>query len=492
MIIDGGGRSCLGVPLWLGERVGGALYFGHGRPHAFDASDVEIAAAVAHPLVMAVQHQRLADEQRRLALLQERAQRLERQVESLEDALGERYDFDRIAGRAAPLREALALAEKVAPTETTVLITGESGTGKELVARAIHQASSRRGGPFVAVNAAALPETLLESELFGHERGAFTGADRQRPGRFELARGGTLFLDEIGELSPAVQAKLLRVLQEREFQRVGGTATIRADVRLDRRHQPGPLAGRRDRAIPRGPALPAQRVQRAAAAAARARRRRAAAGRPFPAPVRRPDGPERGRAEPRGAGRAPRPSVAGQHPGAAERGRARAHRLGGGPDHRGPPRPEAARASGAAAGVARGPGGRRRPCSRWPSGSGRWSSTPSGPRAGTSRARRRSSVSPALSSTRGSSASASGPDRLLARSPAGARARCRFFSRLAIDRPPITPGPPAPRRISPIEPEQALADQSSDGLRLQHSWATARPCAGEATMRRAPDRAHRF
>ena len=135
-------------------------------------------------------------------------------------------------GRSPLFREALTRAAQVARTETTVLITGESGTGKELVARAIHYASPRADGPFVAVNCAALPDTLLESELFGHERGAFTGADRQKPGRFELAAHGTLFLDEIGDLSAAVQVKLLRVLQEREFQRVGGTATVKADVRL--------------------------------------------------------------------------------------------------------------------------------------------------------------------------------------------------------------------------------------------------------------------
>jgi Nif-specific regulatory protein len=130
------------------------------------------------------------------------------------------------------VQAALDRAQRVSATEATVMITGESGTGKELVARAIHYASLRADGPFQAINCAALPETLLESELFGHERGAFTGADRQKAGRFELAAGGTLFLDEVGELSPAVQAKLLRVVQEREFQRVGGTATLRADVRI--------------------------------------------------------------------------------------------------------------------------------------------------------------------------------------------------------------------------------------------------------------------
>jgi transcriptional regulator with GAF, ATPase, and Fis domain len=232
MMLDGGGRAAVGVPLWFGERVGGALWFGKRQPHWFDQSDVEIATAVAAQVVLALQHQRLAEDQRRLALAEGRARRLEQRLESLRDELGERYGFDRIIGRSPALRAALAGAAKVAATETTVLITGESGTGKELVARAIHHAGPRADGPFVAVNCAALPETLLESELFGHERGAFTGADRQRPGRFELAAGGTLFLDEIGDVSSAVQAKLLRVIQEREFQRVGGTATLRADVRL--------------------------------------------------------------------------------------------------------------------------------------------------------------------------------------------------------------------------------------------------------------------
>lgn len=130
------------------------------------------------------------------------------------------------------LREALDLVNRVAPTRSTVLITGETGTGKEVIAGLIHELSPRSGGPLVKVNCAALPDTLLESELFGHERGAFTGADRQRIGRFEQASGGTLFLDEIGDMSPATQAKLLRVLQEQEFHRLGGTRVLRTDARI--------------------------------------------------------------------------------------------------------------------------------------------------------------------------------------------------------------------------------------------------------------------
>src|SRR5213593_1143240 len=137
-----------------------------------------------------------------------------------------------VIGTSPSWRGVLAQAAKVAPAETTVLITGESGTGKEVVAHLIHRGSRRAEGPFVALNCAALPEALLESELFGYEKGAFTGAVSARAGRLEQAGGGTLFLDEVGEMSPAVQAKLLRVLQEREFQRLGGTRTLKADVRV--------------------------------------------------------------------------------------------------------------------------------------------------------------------------------------------------------------------------------------------------------------------
>jgi len=137
-----------------------------------------------------------------------------------------------IVGQSPALRRVLDLARSVAPSATTVLITGESGTGKELIARAIHRWSPRAEGPFVAVNCAALPDALLESEIFGHERGAFTGAVAQRRGRFELAHGGTLFLDEVGDMSPALQGKLLRVLETQEFERVGGARTVRVDVRV--------------------------------------------------------------------------------------------------------------------------------------------------------------------------------------------------------------------------------------------------------------------
>src|SRR6267378_3034387 len=139
---------------------------------------------------------------------------------------------DGVIGSSRPWRQALIYAAKVAATEATVLLTGESGTGKEVVAHVIHKSSRRAGGPFVALNCAALPEALLESELFGYEKGAFTGAVSARPGRLDQAAGGTLFLDEVGEMSPAVQAKFLRVLQEREFQRLGGTRTLKADVRV--------------------------------------------------------------------------------------------------------------------------------------------------------------------------------------------------------------------------------------------------------------------
>ncbi|MDD2485329.1 MAG: sigma-54 dependent transcriptional regulator [bacterium] len=150
----------------------------------------------------------------------------------LKQELGRRCACDEMIGDSRTMAEITDMIEKVAGSRATVLIRGESGTGKELVARAIHRNSRRSDNPFIAVNCAALSNDLLESELFGHEKGAFTGAMAQKPGRFELADGGTLFLDEVGEISPALQVKLLRILQEREFERVGGTKTIKVDIRL--------------------------------------------------------------------------------------------------------------------------------------------------------------------------------------------------------------------------------------------------------------------
>jgi DNA-binding NtrC family response regulator len=151
---------------------------------------------------------------------------------ALREALGRRYEYKNIVARSDKMQAVLALVERVAPTNATVLIGGESGVGKDLIARAIHEHSQRATGPFIKINSTAIPETLLESELFGYEKGAFSGATSSKPGKFELADKGTLFLDEIGDVPPAIQVKLLRVLQDREFERLGGTRTLKVDVRL--------------------------------------------------------------------------------------------------------------------------------------------------------------------------------------------------------------------------------------------------------------------
>src|SRR6266851_153293 len=151
---------------------------------------------------------------------------------SLREALGKRYAHPNIVAQSPKMQEVLATVERVAPTNSTVLLGGETGVGKDLIARAIHQKSRRASGPFIKINSTAIPENLLESELFGYEKGAFTGAAASKPGKFELADKGTLFLDEIGDVPPAIQVKLLRVLQEREFERLGGTRTVKVDVRL--------------------------------------------------------------------------------------------------------------------------------------------------------------------------------------------------------------------------------------------------------------------
>ena len=227
-----GARSLLKIPLRLDGGYIGALIFLSKTPGQYSEEDVALARWVADHVSLALSHQRLAEEERRAAEARERASLLEERVQALRDELAATRGYHRVLGESKKWKDVLTQAAKVAPTETTVLLTGESGTGKEVVARFLHRGSARARGPFVALNCAALPETLLESELFGHERGAFTGAITARPGRIEQAAGGVLFLDEVGEMSPAVQAKLLRVLQEREFQRLGGTRPIKADVRV--------------------------------------------------------------------------------------------------------------------------------------------------------------------------------------------------------------------------------------------------------------------
>ena len=216
----------------LGSDVFGSLFFLAREPERFSEADLDFARRVADHLALALSHQRLAEAARRDAAARETAARLEAQVATLTRELEARTGHRRVVGHSRQWKDVLAHAARVAQTETTVLLTGESGTGKEVIARFIHHGSRREHGPFVAINCAALPDQLLESELFGHERGAFTGAVAAKPGRIEQANGGVLFLDEVGEMAPTVQAKLLRVLEEREFQRLGSTRLQHADIRV--------------------------------------------------------------------------------------------------------------------------------------------------------------------------------------------------------------------------------------------------------------------
>ncbi len=225
-IVADGFKSICSVPLLLHDRVLGTLNVGSSRADAFSQPDCDLLAEVAQQIAIAVENG-LAF--REIADLKEK---LSTEKLYLEDEIRTEHNFDEIVGQSAVLKQVLKQVEIVAPTDSTVLIQGETGTGKELIARAIHNLSGRHGRTFVKLNCAAIPTGLLESELFGHEKGAFTGAIAQRIGRFELAHGGTLFLDEVGDIPLELQSKLLRVLQEQEFERLGSTRTIRVDVRL--------------------------------------------------------------------------------------------------------------------------------------------------------------------------------------------------------------------------------------------------------------------
>ncbi len=221
-----GGRSACELPLTTARRPLGALVLVSKQPSAYDAADVGFLQLVANQVALAVENALAFQE---IAALRDK---LSQEKAYLEEEVRTEHHFGEIIGESPALRRVLKQAETVAPTDSTVLIRGETGTGKELVARALHDYSPRRERTFVKLNCAAIPTGLLESELFGHEKGAFTGAISQKVGRFELAHRGTLFLDEVGDIPPELQPKLLRVLQEQEFERLGGTRTIRVDVRL--------------------------------------------------------------------------------------------------------------------------------------------------------------------------------------------------------------------------------------------------------------------
>jgi transcriptional regulator with GAF, ATPase, and Fis domain len=224
--------SQLRVAIRSEGRLAGALLFLSRAPSAFTAGEVLVARRLAERIAITLAHDREVEAVKRADEATARAAKLEARVRMLTDELDARTGYRRVVGESKQWRQVLTQATQVSATETTVLLLGESGTGKEVVARFLHRGSSRSHGPFVALNCAALPEQLLEAELFGYERGAYTGATQSKPGQLEQAAGGTLFLDEVGEMSPSAQAKFLRVLQEREFQRLGGTRVLRTDARV--------------------------------------------------------------------------------------------------------------------------------------------------------------------------------------------------------------------------------------------------------------------
>jgi two-component system response regulator AtoC len=224
--------SVLRVPIRLEGKVAAGVAFLSRTRSSYRLNDVQAARRIADRLAVRLEREHVVEARKREEEANARAQQLESRVRQLTDELDARTGYRRVIGQSVQWREVLKKAAQVAAVETTVLLLGESGTGKEVVARFVHRGSARRDGPFVALNCAALPDNLLESELFGYERGAFTGAMQSKPGLIEQAAGGILFLDEAGEMALPAQAKFLRVLQEREFQRLGGTRVIRADVRV--------------------------------------------------------------------------------------------------------------------------------------------------------------------------------------------------------------------------------------------------------------------
>jgi formate hydrogenlyase transcriptional activator len=221
-----GVQSCCALPLTTARRRLGALVFACKQPSAYEEADLGFLQLVANQVAVAVENALAFEE------IEALKDQLAKEKAYLEEEVRTEHDFGEIVGESPALRQVLKKVETVAPTDSTVLVHGETGTGKELIARALHELSPRQGRTFVKLNCAAIPTGLLESELFGHEKGAFTGAISQKVGRFELAHRGTLFLDEVGDIPVELQPKLLRVLQEQEFERLGSTRTLRVDVRL--------------------------------------------------------------------------------------------------------------------------------------------------------------------------------------------------------------------------------------------------------------------
>ena len=230
-VTSAGYRSFLSVRGIAGQQVMHLGFFSK-RPDAYTEAYVADARRIADYIAVAVSHEQLAEGARELREAKARAERLDRRIRFVVEEPDTTSTRGRVIGDSAEWRGVLIKATQVAATETTVFLQGQSGTGKEVVARFIHRASPRKRGPFVAINCAALPEQLLESELFGYDKGAFTGAGQSKAGQIELASGGVLFLDEVSEMSPLAQAKFLRFLQEREYQRLGGTRLLKANVRV--------------------------------------------------------------------------------------------------------------------------------------------------------------------------------------------------------------------------------------------------------------------
>lgn len=226
LLVQKGFKSLCSLPLLSKDRALGCLSLGSRRAEAFSPSDVEFLSQVAGQIALAVANSLAYQEITQLK------DRLAKEKLYLEEEIQTAYNFEEIVGESKPLKRLLKQVQTVAPTDSTVLILGETGSGKELIARALHNLSDRKDRTFVKLNCAAIPTGLLESELFGHEKGAFTGAISTKIGRFELADRGTIFLDEVGEIPLELQVKLLRVLQEQEFERLGSTRTVRVDVRV--------------------------------------------------------------------------------------------------------------------------------------------------------------------------------------------------------------------------------------------------------------------